>query len=421
VPSTKDVQAGHPLVRYSAPATEAARPRYSPLEPLPLPPGGPAPGGSPDLDQILEEIAATLRLTPTQFECAEAAYGAVTEWLAADDSALAPYRPALYPQGSAALRTNNRPVGRNDHDVDVVCQLRVTGWDAMRVYDAIHQRLADHGVYRKMLERKDRCVRLNYARDFHLDIIPAEPAPRPDLRWGELAVRIPDRARAGWTPSNPAGYVRWFHHQAETARLTKAARDAAPLPRPGKPGDATVLALVVQLIKRYRDLRFAEPARAALAPRSVVLTTLAAMGYDGEQRTSVALHQVVTGMAAAVRAAWPSRVVIPNPTNPAERFCDKFTTDSYAEFVDFLLRLEAEVTAILAPSASGLTMLRPQFATLFGEEPVRKALVEYADRVAKAAREGRVRVSAGAGLTVVGAATDPGRVVPSHRFFGGTR
>jgi hypothetical protein len=291
----------------------------------------------------------------------------------------------------------------------------------MRVYEAIHQRLADHGTYRTMLERKDRCVRLNYEREFHLDIIPAEPAPRPDLRWGELAVRIPDRAQAGWTPSNPGGYVRWFHEQAETARLAKAAREAVPLPRPVTPGDATVLALVVQLIKRYRDIRFAELDRAKLAPRSVVLTTLAAMRYDGEQRTSVALHQVVTGMAAAARAAWPGRVVVPNPTNPAEKFCDKFTPESYAEFVDFVLRLEAEVTAVLAPSASGLTTLKPQLDTLFGDEPVRKAFIEYADRVAKAAGEGRVRASAGAGLTVVGAATDPGRVVPGHRFFGGTR
>lgn len=418
--STRDVQTGHPLVRYAAPTEGASRRSHSPFEPLPLPTRGPAPGGSPDLDLLLEQIAATLQLTPTQFERAETAYGAVTEWLAADGSPLAPYRPALYPQGSAALRTNNRPVGRNDHDVDVVCQLLVTGWDAMGVYEAIYQRLADHGTYRTMLERKDRCVRLNYEREFHLDIIPAEPAPRPDLRWGELAVRIPDRARAGWTPSNPAGYVRWFHEQAETARLAKAAREAAPLPRPVTTGDATVLALVVQLIKRYRDLRFTEPARSELAPRSVVLTTLAAMGYDGEQRTSVALHQVVTSMAAAVRAAWPGRAVIPNPTNPAERFCDKFTAESYAEFVDFVLRLEAEVMAILAPSASGLTMLKQKLDTLFGDEPVRKAFVDYADRVAKAAGEGRIRASAGAGLTVVGAVTDPGRVVPGHRFFGGT-
>lgn len=396
------------------------RRRYSPFERLPAAPDRRAPNGNAHLDLLLEQIAATLQLTPTQFERAETAYGAVTDWLGADGSALAHYRPKLYPQGSAALRTNNRPIGRNDHDVDVVCQLLVTGWDAMRVYEAIHQRLAEHRTYRMMLERKDRCVRLNYERDFHLDIIPAEPAPRPDLRWGELAVRIPDRARVGWTPSNPAGYVRWFHEQAETARLAKAARDAVPLPRPVTPSDATVLALVIQLIKRYRDLRFADPSRAELAPRSVVLTTLAALQYDGEQRTSVALHQVVTGMAAAVRAAWPGRVVVPNPTNHAEKFCDKFTPETYAEFVDFVLRLESEVCAAVAPATTGLTALKPQLDALFGDEPVRKAFVEYGDRLAKAANEGRVRASA-SGLTVVGAATDPGRVVPGHRFFGGGR
>lgn len=391
---------------------------YHPHLPLPAAPAGVPPAPNQGLDELLEQVAATLQLTPTQFEDAKTAYGAVTDWLGADESLLAPFAPRMFPQGSAALLTTTRPVRRNDYDVDLVCELvRRTGWTAMQLYDAVWARLWAHGTYRPMLERKNRCIRLNYAREFHLDIVPAEPAPMPALPQGELAVRIPDRTVADWTSSNPRGYARWFHVQAETRRLAKAAREIAPLPPRQTVAQNTVLATVVQLIKRHRDLAFADPAREDLAPRSVILTTLAAEAYDGEQSTARALHAVATGMAGRVRAAWPNRVAVSNPTNPAERFCDKFTPESYTAFVGFVLELEAAVAA-LAAVHGGLPDYRPRLDTLFGAEPVQKAFVEYGAAFRSAAGDGRLRASGASGLTVVSAATASGRAVPSHRFFG---
>ena len=372
------------------------------------------------LDDLLEQVAVTLQLTATQFGRAETAYNAVTEWLEAKGSALRDFRPFLSPQGSAALRTTNRPVGRSDYDVDVVCLLQRTGWTAMQVYDAILQRLAEHGTYRGMIERKDRCIRLNYETEFHLDIIPAEPQPLLGVLHGQSAVRIPDRARSAWTPSNPSGYIRWFHEQAETARVLLEKRASLPLPQRATPGDQTVLAMVVQLIKRYRDLQYASPRRADLAPRSIVLTTLVATHYDGQQEPSRALYQVVTGIARAVAEALPGRVAIANPTNPGERFCDKFTDATYTEFVRFVFALEAEVIALTTMDGAGLPDLQPRLDVLFGEEPVRTAILEYGHRVRRASEEKRLRASAATGLTVVGSAKAPGRQIITHRPYGGT-
>jgi hypothetical protein len=390
--------------------------------PLPFGPGGAPPAFNPDLDELLEQIADTLQLTRTQLERATSAYGSITDWLAADGSPLARFRPRLFPQGSAALLTTTKPVGRNDYDVDVVCQLLVTGWTPMQLYEAVWNRLAMHGVYRPMMEPKNRCIRINYEAEFHLDIVPGEPAPRSGVRHGERALRIPDRRTSDWTPANPQGYVLWFHEQAETARLLKAARDVAPLPTRLTEAQNTVLATVVQLVKRRRDLRFAAPDRAALAPRSILITTLAALVYDGEQSTGRALHTVVTGMANMVRAAWPNRIVVVNPTNPEEQFCDQFTPETYQAFVEFVLELEAEVVA-LTHVKGGLPQYQQQLDTLFGSEPVQKAFVAYGNRRRAAASEGRLHASSAAGLAVVSAASrtaaaPSGRQVPGHRFFG---
>jgi hypothetical protein len=235
-----------------------------------------------------------------------------------------------------------------------------------------------------------------------------------------MAVRIPDRARSAWIPSNPAGYVRWFHEQAETARLLLEKRASIPLPPRAAPGEQTVLAMVVQLIKRYRDLQYASPRRAHLAPRSIVITTLAATHYDGQQEPSRALHQVVTSMAREVAGALPRRVSIPNPTNPGERFCDKFTDESYKEFVRFVFALEKDVIGLTTMDAAGLPDLQPRLDALFGEAPVRKAIMEYGQSIRRASDEKRLRATATTGLTVVGSAKAPGRQIITHRPYGGT-
>lgn len=375
---------------------------------------------NPLLDELLEHVAGTLHLTPTQFERAKSAYLSVTDWLGAPESELAPFRPHMYPQGSTAIQTNNRPIGRNDHDVDLVCQLLVTGWTAMQVYEAILGRLAAHDTYKPMIERKSRCIRLNYATDFHLDIIPAEPAAQPLAPYGHLAVRIPDRDRAAWTPSNPGGYAQWFRDKGEDARVRLEKRTFVPLPPRLGPGDQSVLAMIVQLIKRNRDLEFATPQRAELAPRSIVLTTLAAMVYEGEQRPARALQQVVTSMVDAVAAAWPARVSIPNPTNPHERFCDKFTPESYDEFLRFLVKLEREVAALVTITEGGLLDLQPRLEALFGNEPSKAAITKHMEGIRRASEEGRLRVTQGAGLFAATTVAASGRAVPNHRPFGGT-
>jgi len=155
------------------------------------------------LDALLDQVCRALQLTPTQYLDAKKKYEAVGEWLGAEGSLLQLFRPVIYPQGSMRLGTTNRPWRREEFDLDLVCQFHGCGnANPLAVYDAVHVRLAGHGTYKPILEKKKRCVRLNYAGDFHLDILPACPDPSR----GGSCVRVPDC----WMPSNPIGFAARF-------------------------------------------------------------------------------------------------------------------------------------------------------------------------------------------------------------------
>jgi L-ribulose-5-phosphate 4-epimerase len=72
-----------------------------------------------ELVGVLERLCQGLELTDSQFELAKARYEAVGRWLAGAEEKL--IRTILiYPQGSTAIGTTVKPIGRIEHDVDLV-------------------------------------------------------------------------------------------------------------------------------------------------------------------------------------------------------------------------------------------------------------------------------------------------------------
>jgi hypothetical protein len=106
------------------------------------------------------------------------------------------------------LGTTVRPYNsRHEYDLDLVCQLhRCDHKPPMVVYQWVQDRLAANQVYKEILEPLKRCLRLNYAGAFHLDILPA----CPNDQLGNGAIHVPDRKRECWKDSNPKGFAAWF-------------------------------------------------------------------------------------------------------------------------------------------------------------------------------------------------------------------
>jgi hypothetical protein len=390
-----------------------------------VPPPSPA---RPDLDQLLADICEALQLSATQYKNAEEKYQNVGKWLAASDSPLARLHPRIYPQGSMALQTTVRPWNDEDcYDVDLVLEVDPTSDNPMSLYRAVARRLSDSHHYRDILKLKKRCLCLNFTGDdyaFHMDILPA----RPDETRGGTCIEIPDRQTPEeWQPSDPIGYRNWFDRTAECQAILLAERKQEPLPDNDSAYAKAVLKRAVQLMKRRRDLMIRD---ADLAPRSVVLTTLAGTHYRGERDVLSALAAILRGIKLEILAAQPNRIMVCNPTNPDEKFCESFKTDAqYKAFTGFVDEFLAEVNELTA--LNGLTRLEPVLTKMFGERMTKRALLEYGNRISAARDGGEIRtgtVSGKAGLVMgsgfpAGASSkrgpaEAGRAVPRNTFFG---
>jgi hypothetical protein len=199
-------------------------------------------------DDLLTRICSKLQISPTQHQLAETRYHAIGEWLSADGSRLAKYNPQIYAQGSLRIGTTVKPLFAQEYDLDLVCEIHVDPLlfpNPVELLNLVEGRLREHQIYNEMIERKNRCIRINYAGDFHLDILPA----CPDTASGATCVVVPDREARCWKHSNPKGFASWFDATAAEVR-PEFKRFAEPLPEQVAAEDMVVLKLVVQLLKR---------------------------------------------------------------------------------------------------------------------------------------------------------------------------
>ncbi len=374
------------------------------------------------LDALLELVCAELQLTQTQYDDATRSYTAVGEFLDRPGTSLAPFAPTIFPQGSMALGTTNKPRDREEFDVDLVCLL--LGLDPTRasptaVYEAVLGRLRESDRYRPKLRPKDRCIRIDYAGQFHLDVIPACPSRRLGAPWGELAIVISDRDRRVWVPTNPRGYALWFRTRAVPAEAYRYAASVEPLPPNLGLSEKTVLHRIVQLFKRRRDVHFD---RNEFAPRSILLTTIDGLLYDGEGSLLKSMTQILDKLVAwGARSNGGGPPIVANPTDPSENLARHWREDHrhFAKFVEFVLVFQDGMERLRA--ARGTERIAEILDELFdpkGSGIVRRAVEAYTARF----QQSRERCEIGfvprrSGLVAV-AATPQARTIRPNTFFG---
>jgi hypothetical protein len=109
------------------------------------------PSSTKTLDHILFNICEKVQLTPTQHQLARDHYIAVGDWLGKEGSLLARFRPSIYPQGSLAMDTTNKPLTRSEYDLDFVCEFDLS-YEQIGPKQLVHrlaERLKAHGLYQK--------------------------------------------------------------------------------------------------------------------------------------------------------------------------------------------------------------------------------------------------------------------------------
>jgi hypothetical protein len=263
-----------------------------------------------------------------------------------------------------------------------------------------------------MLEAKNRCVRLNFAGKFHLDIIPGMIAPGGD---GEV-IQVPDRERRSFTFSNPEGYIHWFKGREATERTFEGGLrifgKAAPLPQPEPVEGKSILSIATQLIKRRRDLM---PDPNLEAP-SIMLTTMAGERYSGTPSIAVALHEIVAAIGRDLRAQPGRMIEVVNPALPQhENFAERIDTRTkYLAFCNFIDTFDAEINDALRNGISD-----GKLGKMFGKDEIAKSVVELGRRHRALRERGGLTYSRGR-LNVVPLAIAPAVVskIPRHDYFG---
>lgn len=328
------------------------------------------------LDDLLCQVCEELQLARSRYKQAEERYQAVTKVLESKDSPFHLYSPRIYPQGSMRLGTTVKPVD-GPYDLDFVFEVILPHnlVDPMALFSHFYALLQSHGTYRDMVSPKNRCVRITYANEFYMDILPA----CQDTASGRTCIRVPDREMRAWSPSNPIGYADWFHERCIIWRRRILGK-ADPLPAQQEVGEKRPLQLAVQLIKRWRDLYFEDD---ALAPISIVLTTLAASFYQGEESVSEALAMILSGICGAMATAdvRRRRLTVFNPSNPNEDLSERWesTPEAYEAFKAGIRTFRRDWDVILASTKN----VNKELERLFGE-PVQKALVKQAEKLQEA-------------------------------------
>ena len=109
------------------------------------------------------------------------------------------------PQGSLALETIVRPVDDNDeYDADIQVVMNPNpDWQPRDYIKAVYDTLKENKTYADKLRLKTRCVTVDYAGDFHLDVV-----PRITVNGKHYILNRGDNKRER-TDGN--GYRNWFN------------------------------------------------------------------------------------------------------------------------------------------------------------------------------------------------------------------
>lgn len=266
--------------------------------------------------QFLED---TVNLNPTRLNDLDSRVDSITEALKTAQ-ALDGRVVDTVPQGSWAHRTIIRPADGFEFDADFLVQLTEdTDWnDNPRSYaNAAWSAVSNHGTYGPMSKKKDRCIRVTYANDCHIDIVPY-------LILGCGREVIVNRDRNEFEDTNPIGFTQWLQ---EKDTLTNGN-----------------LRKVLRLLKYLRDHRD------AFKVKSVLLTTL--VGNIADQwRTgdpdyykdvlTTLLHLVEdldTWLQANETKPW-----ISDPSCPQTSFNHRWTDDQYRVFRDKIHKLAPKI------------------------------------------------------------------------------
>ena len=294
-----------------------------------------------------------VNLRDTRIVQLDSRVNAVTNFLSAGDDAIAERYVSLIPQGSYAHRTIINPVGEFDEfDADVLLELEENPeWEAEDYVQQLYTVFRSSSTYKGMVSRHARCVKVDYANEFHIDVVPY--ITRHDENY------ITNRDDNTFERTNPEGFNEWLEDQNDitSGRLIK----------------------VIRLMKYLRDYKN------TFSVKSVILTILlagrvnsAALLEDAGayKDTPTALKTIIDELNQYLQAN-PTMPMIEDPACPGETYNHRWKPEEYTNFRNKIERYAAKIAEAYDPDLDRETSLSKwrdifgdSFGT-FGEAPIK--------------------------------------------------
>lgn len=252
--------------------------------------------------QFLEN---TVNLNDSRIATLNQRVDAVTSFLR-DHPVFGEYFIDVVPQGSFAQRTIIKPVGIKEYDADVLLALTEhPDWTPAQYTAELKKAFEVSSRYKGMAHKRTRCVYLDYADDFHLDVVP----------YVESRNDITNNKTDDWEHTAPPGFTTWLEQQG---RVVGGGR----------------LQAVLRLLKFIRD------SKKTFAVKSCLLTILVGQRID-ETKTVIdpnyyadlptALVHIVEDLDEHLQANWYLPRIM-DPAGTGQNFAERWDQDGYTVF-----------------------------------------------------------------------------------------
>jgi Adenylyl/Guanylyl and SMODS C-terminal sensor domain/Second Messenger Oligonucleotide or Dinucleotide Synthetase domain len=257
------------------------------------------------------------------------------------------------PQGSWPHRTIITPLPGKEFDADFLLHLQeVDEWtaDPKEYIRQVRAAFKRSFVYKDMVRKKNRCVRIGYVNDCHVDVVPH--LVLADGR--QVIINYKDNQ---FEDTNPAGFTTWMHEKDDLAN--------------------GYLRVVLRLLKYLRDYKktFSVP--------SIILTTLlgervqAWNADDLYPDLPTAFVNLLTALDTWL--AWhPTMPTITDPSCPGTTFNHRWDEDKYTNFTKWIgyYRAKAEAALKEEDKDKSTTLWREIFGEAFAKSTTQAAAKE---------------------------------------------
>ena len=219
-------------------------------------------------------------------------------------------------QGSYGLKTIIKPVGNREYDADILVYMAFDDKNEPKDYiNDVYNCLKQNGNYEDKVHRKTRCVYIDYAGYFHLDLVPC-------ITDGEQHFICNNKENC-FESTDGTGYRDWFN---EKTRITNGN-----------------LKRVTRLLKFLRDHK------GNFSVKSILLTTLIGNSVNTSDEGSENFNDIPTSLKNVANRINrflqdnPSMPEICNPVLPTESFTRHWDQDKYRHFRDMFNLYTAKI------------------------------------------------------------------------------